>query len=279
MRIKKRILAKYLLRKLSLESVIDRLSDVVLEIKHDSTSENILSSRARQLVNLLRIPSGVSLPPLVRYGSKSDGGYSLIEVEKNAYSLLSYGVGDDISFEIDLSKTVSRIALYDFSVSKLPIEIPNATFHQIGISATDTEGFITVEESLSNFDKLEPLILKMDIEGYEWDILNSLGVETFNRFDQIVIEYHGLAKLFHEQEFARMNAALSKIRETHLPVVVHANNYGDFRIIGNVPIPDVVEVTYVSKLKFGLSDSTLVVTEQLDYPNNPIRPDIYLSFK
>ena len=277
MRIKKRAFTKYILRTFSLEPIIRRLLDVVLEIRHDETSEKVLSSRAQKILNLLQPLKFEFLPPLVRYGSSNEGGYLLLDVEPHIYSLVSYGVGDDVSFEYDLSTIVSEIVLYDFSVSTLPMQIPNAQFHQIGISSEPTNGFVTVEQTLTNFEITKPLLLKMDIEGFEWDILNSLSFEVLHRFDQIVIEFHGLCSLVHEYEFQRMFAALSRISQTHLPVVIHANNFGDYQIIGNVPIPDVVEVTYARKAKFGLMDIPVKVNKKLSYPNNPLRPDIYLS--
>ena len=49
---------------------------------------------------------------------------------------------------------------------------------------------MTLEEIMNEYDVSEKAILKMDCEGYEYDIILSASKETLQRFQQIQIEYH-----------------------------------------------------------------------------------------
>lgn len=46
------------------------------------------------------------------------------------------------------------------------------------------------------------MILKMDIEGAEWDVLGSICCSTLSMFDQIVIEYNGLLSITRWKEYS-----------------------------------------------------------------------------
>ena len=39
------------------------------------------------------------------------------------------------------------------------------------------------------------MILKMDVEGAEWDFLDTVDTKTLKQFDQIVFEYHELNRI------------------------------------------------------------------------------------
>ena len=57
---------------------------------------------------------------LKRYGRKFDGGYLVCEdAIKNINNCITFGVGDDISFEIDLEKKkkLNKVYLFDYTVN------------------------------------------------------------------------------------------------------------------------------------------------------------------
>jgi hypothetical protein len=279
MAIRKRKFIKFLIKQLSLTNFVNRLLDINLEILHDETSENILSSRAIALSNLLSSPILKNPPKLCRYGSLHDGGYTLVEVQQGEFSLLSFGVGDDITFEADLSKLVNEIHLYDFSVTQLPVDIDNATFFQLGIAAKKELNFVTLKDAVNALKSETSLILKMDIEGYEWEVLNSTAVADLDRFEQIVIEFHGVTDLRFLTTFEIMYECFRKLNVNHAPIVVHANNFGSYRILGNVPVPEVIEVTYLHRKRLNQFEPQSMETAVLDtFANNPSRPEICLAF-
>src|SRR5262249_60117777 len=83
------------------------------------------------------------------------------------------------------------------------------------------------------------LLLKMDIEGDEWDILDSLDPRQLLRFKQLVIEFHWMEKFVDEAWRRRALGALAKLRSEHTSIHVHGNNHGGVAVIGNVPLPRV----------------------------------------
>ena len=59
---------------------------------------------------------------LIRFGRKFDGGYLVCrDALKEVDNLITLGVGDDISFEIDLEKKLllKKVHMYDYTVNHL----------------------------------------------------------------------------------------------------------------------------------------------------------------
>ena len=69
------------------------------------------------------------------------------------------------------------------------------------------------------------MILKMDVEGAEWEILSCINENILARFDQIVLEYHELLAADKEKE-KLIFSALSKINSKHKLIHLHGNNMG-----------------------------------------------------
>jgi hypothetical protein len=104
--------------------------------------------------------------------------------------------------------------------------------------------------------------LMMDIEGSEWEVLDDLSA-PLERFSQISVEIHRLGWLADPVVGARMLRGLARIRETHVPVYWHPNNFSPALCMGWRWVPDVLEVTYVAKQSFvpgtGMAPSVLTM--------------------
>jgi hypothetical protein len=96
-------------------------------------------------------------------------------------------------------------------------------------------------------------------------------------FSQIVCEFHGLNELSNPLQHDRIRRTFSTIYETHQPVHIHANNYGMIFNVDNIPVPDVLEVTYANRNLYKFKPSDDVYPTPLDQPNNPETPDIFLG--
>jgi hypothetical protein len=123
----------------------------------------------------------------------------------------------------------------------------------------------------------------MDIEGAEYNWLNSLSDEQLKKFKQIVIEFHGINDDSWNTKFADKEACFKKLANTHYLVHAHANNYETTTMVANkFPIPNVIELTYVNKNVYGeteiLSENTEKLPCSLDRPNCSSNTDINLSF-
>jgi hypothetical protein len=120
-------------------------------------------------------------------------------------------------------------------------------------------------------------VLKIDVEGAEWSVFSALDVATLSRFRQIVVELHGLASLSDSEYRQKFNQAILNIRNAHLPIHVHGNNWGVYSIVEGFPVPDVLEVTWVSRSLYSFVRSVEVYPTHLDAPCHPDRPDFFLG--
>ena len=210
-----------------------------------------------------------------RFGNQFDGGYVMVNDLNNTDALISLGVGNDVTLDAELSKTISKVHFYDHTVSDLPQTIHNSVLHKEEIGYFK-ESAVTLEETLIRLKPAGDAILKMDIEGSEWEVLEN--TVSLGDFKQIVIEFHGLHQLINLDAFIKIASALRKIHSTHAPVHLHANNYSPLAIIGNSVVPDVIEVTYLSRSKYKTNLIDPLPGAEFDSPNCSLIPEIALSF-
>jgi hypothetical protein len=266
-------LARFLLNSGSMDSYISRLHNIVEEHRYRNESSAQVVANVNMLCELLEIydPLGFSF---IRVGNDFDGGYVLVDKLNELEAVLSFGVGTDISFEIELSKSVSMLALYDHTVDELPTRIHNAVFVKTGLSDHSGDNFCTLEEALIQFHPYSNILLKMDIEGAEWAVFRNTREDVLNQFQQIVIEFHGIHKISDPTKAEEMIAALLKINSTHRLVHLHSNNFEPVRIITGVPLPNVIEATYLRMTDSEFSKFGLPRGRRHNRANNSAIPDV-----
>jgi hypothetical protein len=95
------------------------------------------------------------------------------------------------------------------------------------------------------------MLLKIDVEGAEWDALLHTPSALLSRFSQIVIEFHGLIPTTHDSHDEMVSQVLEKLLVTHRPIHVHGNTYGPSLILPGIVLPWGAEVTYASRAIYG----------------------------
>ena len=101
-----------------------------------------------------------------------------------------------IQFDQALAKRGIDVYMYDHTINSLPLN--NTKFHwsKIGIcgSQNRTQNLKTLEDliKINGHTSEKNMILKIDVEGWEWDSLNELSEDVLRQFKYIVIEYHFL---------------------------------------------------------------------------------------
>lgn len=215
----------------------------------------------------------------IRFGENYDGGYIVIENElEKLRGILSFGVGPTCLFEKDFIRKYphSSVYLFDHTVSAPKDLLENMFFTKKGIGDVSNEFIQTLTEYLDQY--IAPQggrwILKMDIEGEEWNVLNQIDLPSLSMFDQLVIEFHH----WRDDHNVYRNV-YEKLFKDFCVVHVHANNHAPLLKDESHQIPEVLEVTYLrrnSNLLF--QNSTENFPTALDYPNDPTRPDIDLNF-
>jgi hypothetical protein len=208
-----------------------------------------------------------------RFGTKGDGGYAVCLMD-NYDCFLSGGIESNTDFENDILRSYPNLKChaYDGSIDNLP---PNSHPNIIHYKE-----MIGEDNNLSNYlKKYKNVLVKMDIEGSEFEWLSSLNHNEIKNISQLVIEWHGngvpSGNLTNEQL-----QIMNRLRNTHLLVHAHANNYG-----GTSPyyfkdkivnIPQVLECTYIRiPYVFRIQKrSSFPPVDGLDYINNPNAKDI-----
>jgi hypothetical protein len=234
---------------------------------------------------------------LVRVGPNEDGGYVI--ADGLDYDLfISCGIANDIRFEDDFLSTYNiRCIAFDGTIQSFPYHKNTIEWVPKNIGYSNTEKTTNLKEYIQNNKKI---FLKMDIEGSEFNWLDSMTETELENFSQIVLEVHWPFDVY------RMNM-LQKLNKTHYIIHIHGNNYCDRDIPQHLPsgrtydgtvtinnnmipqikLPEVFEITYVNKnLCDKCTDSfynerikikEIKFPTILDYPNNPNADDIYFS--
>jgi hypothetical protein len=217
----------------------------------------------------------------VRVGRFFDGGYVMLDLFDNVQAAYSLGINDDVSWDLDIAARGIPVYQYDHTISGLPEDHP--LFHWepkcIGGVADEGRGIETLERLIAKngHDEATNMILKCDIEGSEWPLLQRTSNSTLRRFSQIVIEIHSMDRLADRQHADTVRRAFSNLTASHRVVHVHANNFARWEILGGVPVPEVIELTLARKDLGSFSVSDEVFPTSLDMPCMPERADYYLG--
>ena len=245
---------------------------------------NIESLRQR-LFNALQ-PVALTNCQLERFGEPHDGGYlmcaNLLDAVESGYS---YGISGYDKWGCDIS-TRRRVPLhqYDcFNTTEPACPGGDTRFHAecVGPSPTVAEDrvFDSIDHQLvKNGDRGKRLVMKMDVEGAEWDSLLSAPDAVLRQIDQLAIEFHWLQTPQGEWSDDERYLRLVERLKRHFHVAhLHFNNHS---CVGALePFPAwAYEVLFVSK-RLGVPDVSRRAggLHAHDAPNNPGAPDCQLA--
>ena len=218
---------------------------------------------------------------LVRYGNKSDGGY-IINTKYLQLSnvLYTYGVGGEVSFEIDLLKynPTYKIHLYDPTILQFPEINGNVIKHEEGLASYKKDKYDNLLNHLFvNQDINEKILLKIDIEGGEFDFFKNIDVDLLSNVVQMIVEFHiDRAPVDHFIE------CLNKINKNFTCIHIHGNNHSNITNINGIEFPIVPEFTFINKQyikEIPLSANKNYPIDNLDYKNGGVNKDWSISFK
>ena len=219
---------------------------------------------------------------MCRLGRHGDGGYVMADTFHQGGIAYSFGINDDVSWDEDMAKRGYHVYMYDHTIKTLPYERSEFHFYRCGIMSSPlvSPHMETLENLLHNNLHMDVnnMILKMDIEGAEWDVLANMNENILARFDQIVLEYHNLLEADEEKE-KLIFSALSKINSTHKLIHLHGNNMGNYMRLNDKVFPNALEATYVRKgfPRIIWSNSEINLPLDIDEPNDLCRPDLILG--
>jgi hypothetical protein len=214
---------------------------------------------------------------LARYGEDHDGGYmacrNLLSEVRSAYS---YGISGYDGWGCEISTELKvPVHQYDcFNTTKPVCGTGQTVFHPECVAPTrftDADGRLfdsMASQFAKNGDAAKHVVVKMDVEGAEWDSMLETPDAVFDRIDQMIFEFHGV-----NENIARALEVVLKLKKVFHVAHFHVNNHSCQA--GIQPFAGwAYEVTFVNKrLDQAVGSGRVSLPIALDTPNNPGIPD------
>jgi hypothetical protein len=257
-------------------------------INWDEVDKTQLSYKLMDLIKIYDV--GI---PKIRIGHPFDGGYILLEdLCKGIEVVYSFGVDIDVSFDADFSNKYNPtwIRLYDHTINGLPVgdlhpdaepggrgcHVRNHVFCKKGIGGSKTEQLDLLENYIiENGDKGRRMILKMDVEGAEWESFDASSSNTLRLFEQITLELH---RMHDEDLHAIQYRILEKLTHSFYIYHAHLNNSKKPQMVNGLLMPWLLEVSFVRKDLVDAVPTREVFPTELDGPNMWDQPDLPLNY-
>jgi hypothetical protein len=233
--------------------------------------------RIAELSNLM-VPCSAKGYGKIRLGNKHDGGYVCLDDFSGIEAALSFGIGGDVSWDLEIADRAIPVYQYDDSVENPPVSHRKFRFFRERIG-TGGNGGSSIAAISSRHGISEPAsaILKIDIECAEWEVFDETPDEALSVFAQIVGEFHSFDEILDDQWFQRTSRVFEKLHKQFRIVHVHGNNYASQIVLGNMLFPRCLEFSFANRSRYDLSPSGEVFPGELDAPNDPSKPDCGLS--
>jgi len=219
-------------------------------------------------------PIAVANCRLERFGDAHDGGYlvcgNMLTAAKSVYS---YGIDGRDQWGCDVARRIGvPLHQYDcFNLSRPACSQPHVVFHEECVGPTrrtDQAGrlFDSPEKQfIANGDGINRVVVKMDVEGAEWETLLQAPAGVLQRIDQLVVELHGMGMEQHLE-------AVRRLKQFFYVVHLHFNNFTCAERIDPFPATT-YEVLFVNKRVTTPTSAAAPRPHPLDAPNDPTAAD------
>jgi hypothetical protein len=217
----------------------------------------------------------------VRLGGRNDGGYVCLSDFNGIEAGFSFGIAEDATWDNDLANRGIIVHQVDHTIDSPPIAHSNFRFQKKKLVSVNNQhpGEETIASLLSQHVKgtTASAILKMDIEHDEWQIFSKTLSCDLNKFSQIICEFHNFSAVIDEIWYEQALAVFKKLHEKFAVIHVHGNNFLPWTIIGGVPFPELLEVTFANRARYALKPSDEIFPTALDAPNVLGKADLFLG--
>jgi hypothetical protein len=189
---------------------------------------------------------------LKRYGSDHDGGYLLCEnLLARSESAYSYGIAAEDNWGCDVSRQLDvAVHQYDcFTPYRPACDGGRFVFHDECVGprneTIESRRFETMAAQIAaNGDAGKRLLVKMDVEGAEWNALRATPDAVLDRIDQMAMELHGTDETSLE--------VVRRLKKSFYLVNLNFNNWAC--TAGTAPLPaPAYQVLWVNK-RIGVLD-------------------------
>jgi hypothetical protein len=214
----------------------------------------------------------------IRVGAKSDSGFVIGDIDVIYDCYIGIGNNGNESFSAEFIKLFNMNEFNSYCIDNRNKSYPynyttNISYIKKNLGITNNRYTTDLTFLLS---KHKNIFLKMDIEGSEYDWLTFIDSNLLKNIKQMVIEFHFINCDYYAKYEDKMEC-IKKLNKTHYIIHAHGNNFSKT----TNGIPDVLELTFINKEIFEeppkLNDTPLPIPN-IDFPNNPTKPDINLNF-
>jgi hypothetical protein len=262
-----------------LSRILDKIYDFTNYFLRRYQGRKIVLETYFRVLTLIR-PWGIKSDKfeLRRIGSVNDGGYVVPQyLMENLKKLYSFGIGNNNDFEFEMSKNLI-VYQFDHTIDLPPKNGRNLFFKKIGLSGRIKSNFTTIDKVLECEVNLQEIILKLDIEGSEFESLKFSSLWT--KAGAIIIEIHDLQKFVLGSGRSQNYETLNRLLTNFLCLHVHANNCCGFYEGVNWRLPKVIEMTLINKeliKNLATTPREESLPTKLDSPNLEGIPDLHLG--
>jgi len=249
---------------------------------------------------------------LIRLGARFDGGYVVQrKIIKNIEEVITFGLGNDWSFELDLIKVGKKnlkIHIYDHTVSIKPylknvfkvskrfltfrtnffdlketylnvLKYLSLKFNKniilyykkISGKVSKDKNEVNLKFALDQLNLKKSIFLKVDIEGSEYKVISDI-IKYQSKIEMIIIEFHDIKK-----NIKKFKKKILQLKNFFFIGHIHGNNHSTVNIFN---FPDVLELTFLKKkyLPKKIVYNLQFPRPKLDYPNNKYKDDLKFVF-
>lgn len=237
-----------------------------------------VEERIRAILRLIE-PKKPAGHDKIRLGRPFDGGYVLLDDFIGVNAAVSLGIDDDASWDLDIAQRGIPVHQYDHTIDDGPAKSPLLHFNKKRAGVEKAPGVTTLDDIIQERCDADetPVILKMDIEGDEWGVLNAAAPDSLRRCAQLICEFHHLRQLTELPFRHRAETCFAKLSHVFFVSHVHANNFGELVHIGHLTFPDTLEITFASRDLYEPETTAEMFPTALDQPNANDRADFFLG--
>jgi hypothetical protein len=214
---------------------------------------------------------------LIRVGPSGDGGYLVPDVLKKIKTCFSPGVGKIHGFENDLLERGIKVFMADGTVEKPILSNKNYEFIKKNLGTLEDDVTTTLNSWMENKQAQDDVILQMDIEGSEYEVVNSLDESNLKKFKVMIIEFHYFEQVVTKMGYKIIESVMKKILKYFDVAHIHPNNSSGSYKINKVVVPSALEITFLSKELSLKKDRINKLPHKLDFKNISHEDDIFLD--
>lgn len=230
------------------------------------------------LLDLIR-PWQMNSDHKVRIGAAHDGGYVLPSSSLRSSTLLSIGMGGGLAFDEQLAQQGAQVLRFDPTPEIKPGPKLRFEHHRRAWASDDASAHASLKTMVNMLDwsRAQHAILKFESGGAEWAGLRDADPTDLARFEVLVGKFHQFERLTDRTFFDSVFHVFTKLHQTHRVIHLHASNAEGMVMLGGVPFPRVLELTWmrVTAASF-YGHSNEPIPGPLDRPNLPQLPDLHL---